>query len=38
MNRRLVLLVVLLGMLGCAHEYHWTKVNVTQQEWDQSYL
>ncbi len=33
MNRRLPLLVFLLGIIGCAHEYHWAKVSVTQQEW-----
>jgi hypothetical protein len=33
MNHRLPLLVFLLGMCGCAHEYHWAKANVTQQEW-----
>ena len=33
MNRRLPLLVFLLGIIGCAHEYHWAKANVTQQEW-----
>jgi hypothetical protein len=33
MNHRLPLLVVLLGMLGCAHEYHWTKADMTPQEW-----
>ena len=33
MNRRLMLLVCLLGMCGCAHEYHWAKANVTQQDW-----
>ena len=33
MNRRLVLLVFLLGLCGCAHEYHWTKDKVTPQAW-----
>ena len=33
MNRRRMLLVCLLGMCGCAHEYHWAKANVTQQDW-----
>jgi hypothetical protein len=33
MTSRLVLLVFLLGMLGCAHEYHWAKADMTQQEW-----
>ena len=33
MNRRLMLLVCLLGMCGCAHEYHWTKDKVTPQAW-----
>ena len=25
MNSRLVLFVFLLGLCGCAHDYHWTK-------------
>jgi hypothetical protein len=33
MHRRLPLLVCLLGMLGCAHDYHWAKVSVAQQAW-----
>ncbi len=33
MNHRLPLLVFLLGLCGCAHEYHWAKAEVTPQEW-----
>jgi hypothetical protein len=33
MTSRLVCLLFLLGMCGCAHEYHWAKPNVSQQEW-----
>ena len=33
MNRRLPLLVFLLGLVGRAHDYHGAKANVTQQEW-----
>ena len=33
MNSRLVLFVFLLGLCGCAHDYHWTKDNVTPQAW-----
>jgi hypothetical protein len=33
MQRRIILLLVLLGIFGWAHEYHWTKADVTQQEW-----
>jgi hypothetical protein len=25
--------VCVLGLLGCAHDYHGAKVSVTQQEW-----
>ena len=33
MNHRLVLLVCLLGLLGCAHDYHWAKADMTPQAW-----
>ena len=33
MTSRLVCLFFLLGMFGCAHEYHWAKAEATQQEW-----
>ena len=33
MQRRIILLVFLLGICGCAPEYHWAKAVMTQQEW-----
>ena len=33
MKSRIVFLVLLLSMFGCAHAYHWAKAEATQQEW-----
>ena len=33
MQHRIPPLLFLLGLVGCAHDYHWAKVSVTQQEW-----
>jgi hypothetical protein len=33
MKSHFYLVLLLLGMLGCAHEYHWAKLEATQQEW-----
>ena len=33
MNHRLPLLVFLLGSIGCTHEYHWAKAEVTPKAW-----
>ncbi len=33
MSRRLPLLVCLLAIVGCAHEYHGAKAEVTPQAW-----
>ena len=32
MKSCIVLLLLLLGIFGCAPEYHWTKPSVSQQE------
>ncbi len=33
MKRRIALFLFLVGILGCAHAYHWAKAEVRQQEW-----